>query len=218
MPDKAQRHIENWQSGTLSLSKWANWGGAQCTVVQERLQIASTTAAGYYGLDSKDHVDLVGSSVSTELVSAGNQGLASFEVYPVVLIPTDDSNDQLAWLIAGNTLLPFYKVNGSNTFVGPSDAYNSSVHKFFRIRENGGNVYWDYSTDGMSWINYASVATPSMTISSMLIDIFIGTWQVEGSTTTGVFDNINCISKQRPGNLGRIVRVGNNMSRSESAT
>ena len=69
-------------------------------------------------------------------------------------------------------------------------AYNSSVHKFFRIRQASGIVYWDYSTDGTAWTNMYSEAAPIDT-SQLLLEILAGFYDDDTNPTTAIFDHVN---------------------------
>jgi hypothetical protein len=80
-------------------------------------------------------------------------------------------------------------VSGTPTNLA-SISFDSVNHKWFRIRESGGTTYWDTSVDGLTWTNRHSVANP-IAVTALMLEVLIGTWQVEGSTTSAKFDNLN---------------------------
>ena len=183
---------DDWSSGSINTSKWDNWGSPQTSVVSQQLHIASTLGGGYYGVDSNVNstvLSLTGSYVSDQLVDAGNQSLTSWGAYPVTMIKSSDSTYQLYWAVETNKIRAYKKIAGTATNLAEA-TYNSSVHKWFRIRESSGTIYWDYSTDGISWTNFTSIANP-FDITSMTIGINVGTWNTEASTTSATFDNFN---------------------------
>ncbi len=182
---------EDWSSGAISSTKWTNnWSSGHASVINQQLNITSTTAANYFGLDARNvPYDLTGSYVFSQLVNAGNQSLTSWEVYPVYIFKNNDPSNQLQWRVAGNTIYAEKKVANVLTTVS-SATYNSSVHKWFRIRESGGTIYWDYSAGGLTWTNFTSTATPFV-VTAMNPGLAIGTWQSEATTTSATFDNFS---------------------------
>lgn len=199
---------ENFQSGTISLSKWNNWGGAQCVAKSDRLEISTLLTAVYYGMDSKDSFDLTGSNVSVEVVNVGNQALVSLEVTPIQL--QVDASNIIFFLISGNILYAFKKVAGVQTSVA-SVAYNSTTQRYLRIRESGGTIYWDYSADRGSWTNLTTLANP-FAVTVLTFTFSAGTYAAEATATTIIYDNLNIIGKETPGNIDRGVSTGQGMS------
>ena len=155
--------------------------------MSQQLQLTSTTNAAYYGVRSQTVYDLTGSSVTNKVINAGNQKITSFEVYPVNIGP--DSNNQLSWYISGGNIIAKKKIAGVQTTLKTA-AYSANTHKYFRIRESSGTVYWDYSTNGTSWANFTSLADP-FSLNAVYIEQMIGTWQNESKTTSAVLDNVN---------------------------
>lgn len=186
---------DGWNTGTLDATKWENWGGSQVALSNQQVAMTSTTGGGYYGLDSGINgnvYNLTGSSISNQLISAGNQSLTSWEVYPMYAYDANNSTNSYYWMVSGNTIKAFKQVSGSHTELS-SGTYNTTNHKWFRIREAGGTTYFDTSADGSTWNNFSSTAN-AFTATSLIIGAEIGTWQAESSTTTAVFDNFNAFT------------------------
>jgi len=184
--------IDDWSSGSINTSKWNNWGSPQTSVVGQQLQISSTLGGGYYGVNSSVNgvaYSLANSYIQSQLVNAGNQSLTSWGVYPVSLDKAGDSSYQLYWAVETNKVRAYKNTAGTHTVLAEA-AYNSSTHKWFRIRESSGTVYWDYSTDGISWTNFTSISDP-FAINSVNVGADVGTWNTEASTTTATIDNFN---------------------------
>jgi hypothetical protein len=207
MTTPAKNLIESFNSETFG-GRWINWGGAQCVATDGKLKIDTTTSANYYGIDSQERLDLTGSELVIEVLDVGNQSLASLEVNPIDLLL--DTDNHLLWLITNGDLGAYKKVAGTLSLVA-SVTYNATDHRWLRIRESGGTIYWDASPDRSTWTQIGSLATP-FAITSLLLTISIGTWQAEASASSMTCDNLNIITKDLPGNIGRTVRVGNGAS------
>jgi len=190
---------DNFNDNVLDIGKWSNWGGAQVAETSAQLQFTSTLASGYYGVDSNDAVitkvfDLRSSSVSVKVANAGNQSIPSFEFYFQLDQDADkngfgEGTNTLWFRITGGTIQAFKTVAGSATGLN-SATYNSTTHKYLRIREASGTTYWEYSSNGVSWSTLDSQSNP-ITPDRMVLKLFIGTWQVEGSTTVAAVDDVN---------------------------
>jgi hypothetical protein len=188
-------HItDDWATGTIDSRYWNNWGNPQTSVVSNQLKITSTLASGYYGLDSSslsNPVDLTGSSVANQLVSAGNQALTNWEVFPIVIFNNADTSYALYFFVSNNNIVARYGTPSGTTNVATT-AYNSTNHKYFRIRENKGTIYWDTSADGVTWTNFTSLANP-FAITATRVGMQAGTYGANGSTTNATFDNFNIL-------------------------
>lgn len=183
---------DDWASGSINASKWLNWGGSQVGVTGGELTLTSQTGGGYFGIDSDVSgkvYNMTNSSVVNKLVSAGNQSLDSWEVYPLYVYPEGDNSYQYYFNISGNTLKAYKKVDGTSTQLA-STSYNAANHKWFRIREASGTTYFDTSADGGTWSNFASTGNEFEAL-AVGVGVMIGTWDTEASTTTAKFDNFN---------------------------
>lgn len=175
---------------TIDTAKWNNWGGAQETIVSGELNLASTLAANYYGMFSQVDYDLTGSAASIKVTNQGNQAITSWEAYPLHLY-RDNTND-VKWFIAGGTLQAVKTINSVATNQGAGLTFSLVTHKYLRIRESAGTVYWDYSADGVSWTNQTSIAVSSLfPVTAIAAEIIVGTWQAEASTTSMKVDDFN---------------------------
>lgn len=70
-----------------------------------------------------------------------------------------------------------------------SVTYNATTHRWWRIREFGGTVYWDTSSDGITWTNRKTEATSGFTLTSGHVEI--GAGRSAGTSNLGYFDNLN---------------------------
>lgn len=73
-----------------------------------------------------------------------------------------------------------------------SEPYDPVAHRFWKIRETAGTVYWEYSSDGADWQSLASAPVATLfPLDSMLIQFGALTFGDETTPGTVRFDNLN---------------------------
>ena len=137
--------------------------------------------------------DLTESYALVQLVTAGVQSLASLEIYPLYLsdesYTTLGTRNTLFWYLNTGGLYAFQVVNGTQTNL-KEIAYSSTAHKWLRIREHAGTIYFDYSANGNVWTNFTSVPdVPDVTYLSPWIQC--GTYNPEASGAGTTFATFN---------------------------
>ena len=172
-------------------AKWTpNDGGAHIFERNYQIEITSTTATNYFILASTANYDLTGSYAQARLVSVGNQALVSYEVYPVTLVI--DANNQLQFLVNQNVISAGAIIAGVQTGFVSTLTYSATLHKYFRIRESGGSIFWDYSADSRIWTNYnTATVAGTFAVTSLQAQILAGNYAAEASTTLARFDDFN---------------------------
>lgn len=187
-----QTLVDGFDGSSLNSVLWSNFTSAGTTfaVGGGVITFTTTTVAGYSGLQSQSSTyDLTSSFAMVQVVSAGNQALASLEVVPMEV--DKDSSNKLFWYINTNSITAFKTVAGVQASVA-STAYNSAIHKWLRIQESGGRIYYDYSTDGLIWTNFTNLVNPFV-ITAVFVAPSVGTFAAEASGTSTVFDNFDVI-------------------------
>lgn len=167
---------------------------------------------GYGGQLSTLGYDLTGAAAYCHMSYAGDQSIASLETIPIQLSNVAQTN-QLFWYINVGTLAVFKKVAGVQTQIA-STTYNANVHNWFQIRELSGTTFFDYSTDGVNWTNFTSLANP-FAVTSLGVQPSLGTYALETKATTATWISFN--TPNTGDSLYRHVAVGDGMSRSEVA-
>lgn len=174
-------------------TKWAYQLG-NATVTGGQLQVVLPTTATYDNFLSTGDVtfyDLTSSSVMVELVQAPNASAPSAQVYFMV---TDQP-----YLTAATNYEAFQVGDGGNvTFkelvAGVADstniAYSSTNHRWLRLRESGGTIFWDTSPDGVTWTNRRS-KTAKLTLTNICIGFMGGCYASEATPGTAILDNVN---------------------------
>lgn len=141
-------------------SAWSAAAVGSATVAeasgQARLTLPSNTAGshvayylatGTYDLTSDGCYLNIAQMVSTSVAAT-----ARFELYI-------DSSNMLRWTQTSGTLKAQTTIAGV-TVDRYSATWSGTTYKYLRIRESGGTVYWDSSSNGTSWTNRFSMANP----------------------------------------------------------
>jgi len=199
---------DSFNDGTIG-AVWGSYGTT--TTVAEKggcLVFNTSTSTGYGGLDSATTYDLTSNYAFMQLLNAGNQALASMEVVPVKV--TLDANNNLFWYVNGGNIIAYKTVATTLTNIA-STTYNAAIHEWFRIREASGTTYYEYSSDGISWTIFTSLANP-FALTALTVDPSVGTYSAEASGTTVIMDNFN---KPPLGGQYRHAVVGDGMGRAE---
>lgn len=177
---------DNFNDNTFDTSKWTRSNATQIVEASQQIQLSTTTTAAYYNLISLKSFSLIGSSAQVEIADIGNTAITSYEAYPLQI--NASASNKVEFAIAGGNLLARKIVSGTPTTLA-TVTFNATNHRWLRIRESGGTTFWDASADGSSWNNIHSVANP-ITLTTVYLEITVGTWQAEGSTTTLKLDNV----------------------------
>src|SRR5258708_6887555 len=56
-------------------------------------------------------------------------------------------------------------IAGTNTTVSGQVLYDTVMHRWLRIRESGGTIFWETSPDSINWFLFKSLANPFYIIS-----------------------------------------------------
>ena len=148
---------------------------------------SATAGTNYPVLDSVTTYDLTGSHgfvhVSSMVIANANLEAAPIELKV-------DSNNNYRWRYSNGTLAAQKKVGGVS-----SDLYTATwsltTHAWLRIRESGGTVYFDTSTDGITWTNRATNASSAFAITACTFEVFAGTLASVSNPGALVVDSIN---------------------------
>lgn len=119
---------------------------------QAVLTLPSSTAGAHSAFyTSSATYDLTGDScfftVGT-MVATGVAATAYFQLFA-------DSLNQVYWRQVSNTITARYTLGGVDVQLFTA-AWSATTYKYLRIRESGGTIFWDSSTNGTTWTNRAS--------------------------------------------------------------
>jgi hypothetical protein len=184
---KAHTLVDSFGDNTVDTARWSAYGGAQEVNQRVELPLPSNTVNAYAGFTSALYYDLTGSQVVVELVRALRTSSAS-ETY---LLVKNAAGDRIYYKVQEGL---FYASKlpagaGSSTHLA-EQPYDPARHRWLRIREQLGILYFEYASDGCDWELLVSVPTP-FSLTSVRIEIAAGTFQAAPSPGLAVFDNFN---------------------------
>lgn len=145
-------------------------------------------------LVSVDRWNLVGSSLTVQLIQNANQGIGNWD-------HSGSITTEIGLMVSSGNFLKFGIGGGPSGVIlareraGGVDSdtsflYNPDRHKWFRFRESGGTVYWETSFNGVTWSLHRAKET-ALDVSSCTIAFFVGYWDTEVDVGTVIFDNFN---------------------------
>jgi hypothetical protein len=185
-----QTLTDNFNDNVIDVVKWDAWGNAivSGSIVESggQLNFTSQTTSNYLGCLSNDAYDLTASYAHIELADAGARDITSFQVF---LQLEADANNSVGFFLEGTTLAARKKVATVETSVETA-TYDPLQHRWLRIREAGGDTFWEVSADGNLWVTFHTEANP-ITLTTLQLLMMIGTYAAETETTTISYDNLN---------------------------
>lgn len=178
-------------SFAASVDKAVKWPGSSAATVWDasgQAKIPCTTAYNVLATNAAVPLhDLTGSFVFVKPTLPA-LGTGTRETFLEVVGDEAAAQNKLRMYVSGATLTAAKLVAGVTT--GSATAtYNATTHAWWRIRESGGTVFWDYSADGLSWTNLYNVATP-FAITGCWLNIASGYYGTETAADT-LIDNVN---------------------------
>jgi len=108
-------------------------------------------------------------------------------VWPIML--KLDGSNYVGWIVKGNQIIPTSLTAGSGNYTHPQ-TYDSSVHKYFRVREANGSTYWETSSDANTWTTWETRSN-QISMTNLEARIQAGPYNSEASSTTAIFDNFS---------------------------
>ena len=179
---------DNFNDNSINGTLWGTYTASSGTVAETSQHIVISPAASTVGseaqLYSQSSYSLTGSNCYLNFVQGSSQ---SVDTYVKLLL---DANNTVAFIWNNGTLYSY-------TLIAAVEAYRNSASvtagasTWLRIRESGGTLYWDYSTnDRSSWTNLDSMANP-FAVTSLALLLGSYEWGSSASPGSTIFDNIN---------------------------
>ena len=185
---KAHEFTEDFNDNVADTTKWWVFGDAR--EVNRRLELpqASSSANTYAGYTAKGTYDLAGSMIWVELVRGPRMGQARLRAY------LSEGNELSIGLVDG--LLRCEQQVGGAYLVFLTVRYDPQVHRWMRIRERNGTIFWETSADADAWTVLYSSPAP-FSVAAISPGIFTGTYQAVAAPGTAIFDNLNVLETSR---------------------
>lgn len=182
--------LEDFSAPTRNASLWNLAVGSGSALQSDgRLTISpasNQTPATYDGYSSVNTYDLTGSSIRVEYV----QGLATSNGCEAALtLEAGSSSNVMSIVSIYNGYVLRLRTGGTydDTYLNPR---NDPLYRWWRLREQGGTLYWDTSADGITWTNRRSAAS-TFALTSLRVKLSAGTWQNIATPGQAIFDNVN---------------------------
>lgn len=187
-------------------STFDTYGAVTPTVTGGRLRLNPTGTDDFTGIQSNVDVqfdtDGVFVEVPTVLSAAGSSSNAYMHLSIVDVVTGTGS--YVGVLIDALT-------NEINFFIwdayfDPSPTtltYNSSTHRWVRIRRSGNSILWDTSSDGTSWTNRRTLSTPASWVNYQDLALLLEAYKDGASASIAEFDNLNTVPANQ--NLDRSI-------------
>jgi hypothetical protein len=212
---------DNFDGAVIDTAKWNVTADAGTSAYQQdgrlKLKGPAASATGYVTLESVSTYDLTGKSAFVALRQIASRALFESVVETAPLSVTLDASNLLVWYISNGSLKARKRVSASNTDVY-SVTYNTTTHRWFRIREAGGSIYFDTAPSTASnppietdWVNRHTESNP-FALTAIKVSVSTGAWS--GPTAdSGVahFDGFNTAATTT-GVLWRSTFEANNFS------
>ncbi len=179
---------DNFNDNSIDAAKWGTVlsGGMTVEEINNQIEIDSVIDIYAYGqLRSLVGYDLTGSAQTIKIIDVGNQSLLYWTVY---FESRSTTTGKFRWLINDGNITIVSQTSGT---VRWTDTYVANTYRWLKIRESGGNIYYDYSADGVNWTNAYSEAV-EITITSMQAYLWADI-EAAASTTTAKVDDFNIL-------------------------
>jgi hypothetical protein len=180
---KVEGLIDNFSTDSLSTKWQGSYGDTAITGGQAVIPINSDYGDALIATGSYDFEE---SSIYLELASIPSTS-GTKEVFIEASI---NSNNKFGFKISGGNL-NFVLVQ-SATENTTNITFSDSTHRWLRLRESAGTLYWDTSTNGTSWTNRRSI-TYTIDASSLFFGIAVGYYGSESASSL-IIDNVNFIN------------------------
>jgi hypothetical protein len=180
---------DDFNDNSLNTTRWGSTADAGTAVAEtnQRLELAlNAGGTGYCGIYSRVKYNLTGGQVLVECVDPG----AATAGRTASLELQIDASNALKLVCDGPTLLIENRVGGSASYPG-SVAFGAAT-RWWRIREAGGRVYYEYSASGLagSWAALADVANP-IAVTALEVRLYAGTYSALATPGVPKFDSLN---------------------------
>lgn len=167
-----------------TVDKAVLWVGSSAATVWDsggraKLLCAST----YSALATAATYDLTGSSFFAR-ISPAIGGTGTRETFLGVCL---DANNKVEIYVSGTTWACRKVIAGTPTVV--SSTIWDSLYQWWRIRESGGTIYFEYSNDSVNWTNFGST-TVTFAYTAVWCQIVSGYYGTESAADSFV-DNVN---------------------------
>ena len=175
--------VDGFDTG-ISSTVWPRQPNVLYDTTYKRAAFRADSASLGTGYGTTRGYTLIGSSLTAKITPPVDR--SAVQIFQGIRY---DSANYVQMVYSGGNLRASMFVNPTTTYVGGIVAYNPAVHVWWRIRESGGQVYFETSPDSLVWTNPfgATLATPAW------LDNVEPSFTMQAGLNTdyGYIDNIN---------------------------
>jgi hypothetical protein len=187
---------DNFNDNSISTTLWntytASSGSISETGGQIAITLAASTSGSWAGLHSKAMYDLTGRRTLVKIPQGTSGGNTWFDLtLSVEQLPIVDNFFSIGINYGTNELEALYTLGGTNYIISTT-AYSSTTHTWVALRESGGTIYFEYSSDGKNWTTFTTHAVwTEIPVTNLYV--VLDDYEFNGSSTPGThyFDSYN---------------------------
>jgi hypothetical protein len=194
---KAHKLVDNFNDDAIDNVKWSAYAnpapaGERVRETSGRLEIRPASGTtGYSGVASNVQYDLTESELRVEVVRAVRRATGC-EMY---LSAGPDNSNTVTITITDGRIDFSQRVAGTVSLL-ETMPYDPAVHRWLRLREHLGVLYWETSADGEEWTTRARNGWP-FALGLVGVDLAAGCWQPVTAPGVAIFDNLNVTETTR---------------------
>jgi hypothetical protein len=181
-------YTDNFDDGVQGRPWWRSYDASSCNATETngRLSITLTPGlTGYCGYVSASAFDMTDNFIAVEVPTMVNTGSSAEAFFRA----QQDSQNRVELIQKGGNLECRKTIAGISTVLA-STTYGAAQHKWWRLRESGGTLYFE-TNPGTGWVIQHEVSPPPIPVAALDIEIGAGTPQIVGTPGTARFDNYN---------------------------
>ncbi|HEX8433023.1 MAG TPA: vanadium-dependent haloperoxidase [Longimicrobium sp.] len=183
---KAHEARDTFNEPGIDWSLWGAYGNAQEVNGRAEIRPDPWSPGSYGGYYTLATYDLNRSRAAVEVVQILT---APSQAYTYLEVRNPSSGDKVS-IVAGDGNLYFTQQVGGAYANLHIITYDSYAHRWWRIREDAGNTFFETSPDGCGWTTQLVIADP-FPLDSVMLSFGAGTDLGDADPGAGVFDNFN---------------------------
>lgn len=163
----------------------AKWTFSDASIVVNAGKLLIPVTSSWYYCLSQNTFDLTGSYAFCEVSQVPTA--ASGSQARLVIIKSGDTNNGFDIMVKADGTLAFTEISGG-TRSETTVTYNATTHRWWRIRSVGTTIYWETSSDGITWTVQRTKTAAISPITTMQVGFQAG---ASASAGTFIVDNLN---------------------------
>lgn len=196
--DLMETLTDNFNDNSVDSGKWTQTvnGGAALTETNNQLETdlpSSADSGDYAELGSLDEYNLEDSYMHIMTVETPNPATAA----NAYMFAYQDTDNWVRFVLEAGTLY-FQRRDGASQATVDTVTFNATTHKWWRIREASGTIYFETSPDNDTWTQRASYAYSTIDFTSVRALIGSNCYQSETNPGSFIFDNFNTDEDEPP--------------------